>query len=167
MVHATTELELVAERLEARGLRLTTARKAVLVAALSAGPHFTVDEVCRRARGVGRATVFRTMLLLQRLDMVCRVLMDDGRLHYRLTRTRGHHHHLVCVGCGRVEAFTDCNVSALADEVGGRTGYEIEGHWLEVYGRCRACRAPGSGAKAEDAPERRKGRAARGACGRQ
>ena len=124
-----------------RGLRVTPARRAVLAAVLTAGPHFTVDDVCKRARGVGRATAFRTMRLLQRLNMVCRVLLDDGSLHYRLNRTRGHHHHLVCTGCGRVEAFTNCGVPALAEEVARRTDYEIEGHWLEVYGRCRACRS--------------------------
>jgi Fur family ferric uptake transcriptional regulator len=136
-----TELDLAAQRLEMRGLRVTPARRAVLAAVLAAGPHFTVDDVCQRTRGVGRATVFRTMRLLQGLDMVCRVLLDDGSLHYRLSRTRGHHHHLVCTGCGRVEAFTNCGVPALASEVAKQTDYEIEGHWLEVYGRCRACRS--------------------------
>jgi Fur family ferric uptake transcriptional regulator len=136
-----TELDLVTERLEMQGLRVTPARRAVLAAVLDAGPHFTVDDVCRRARGVGRATAFRTMRLLQRLNMLCRVLLDDGSLHYSLNRTRGHHHHLVCTGCGHVEAFTNCGVPALAEEVARRTDYEIEGHWLEVYGRCRACRS--------------------------
>jgi Fur family ferric uptake transcriptional regulator len=136
-----TELDLVAERLEMRGLRVTPARRAVLAAVLAAGPHFTVDDVCKRARGVGRATAFRTMSLLQGLNVVCRVLLHDGSLHYRLNRTHGHHHHLVCTGCGRVEAFTNCDVPALAEEVAIRTDYEIEGHWLEVYGRCRACRS--------------------------
>ena len=156
------ELDLVAERMEVEGLRLTRARKAVLEAVLEAGPHFTVDDVCRRARGVGRATVFRTMRLLQSLDMICRVRLDDGSLHYRLTRTRGHHHHLVCMGCGRVEAFTNCNVPALAEEVARSTGYEIEGHWLEVYGRCRACRqrSPAAGER-----RRRRGRTAGGSAG--
>jgi len=136
-----TELDVAARRLEMRGLRVTPARRAVLAAVLAGGPHFTVDDVCQRTRGVGRATVFRTMRLLQGLDMVCRVLLDDGSLHYRLSRTRGHHHHLVCTGCGRVEAFTNCGVPALASEVAKQTDYEIEGHWLEVYGRCRACRS--------------------------
>jgi Fur family ferric uptake transcriptional regulator len=162
MTSAMTELELVAERLEMRGLRLTPARRAVVAAVLDAGPHFTVDEVCQRARGVGRATVFRTMRLLQRLDMVCRVLLDDGSLHYRLNRTPGHHHHLVCVDCGRVETFTNCNVPALVDEVARRTGYEIEGHWLEVYGRCHACRVHPPAARAVGEQERQGERAAPG-----
>ena len=136
-----TELDVVAAGLEMRGLRVTAARRAVLAAVLDAGPHFTADEVCRRARVVGRATVFRTMRLFQHLGVVCRVLLEDGSLHYRLSRTRGHHHHLVCTGCGHVEAFTNCDVPALVEEVATRTDYEIEGHWLEVYGRCRRCRS--------------------------
>jgi Fe2+ or Zn2+ uptake regulation protein len=134
------ELDLVADRLEMQGLRVTPARRVVLAAVLDAAPHFTADDVCRRARGVGRATVFRTMRLLQHLNVVCRVLLEDGALHYRLSRTRGHHHHLVCTECGHVEAFTNCDVSAIVEEVVTRTDYEIEGHWFEVYGRCRTCR---------------------------
>jgi Fur family ferric uptake transcriptional regulator len=113
----------------------------VLEAVLAAPHHFTVDDVLRRARGVGRATVFRTMKLLQDLNIVCRVLLDDGSLHYRLS-ARGHHHHLVCRSCGRVEDFSTCDVSSLIDQLARSTAYEIEGHWLEVYGRCASCRAP-------------------------
>lgn len=135
------EVDLVADWLETRGLRVTPARRAVLAVVVDAGPHFTVDDVCRRARGVGRATVFRTMRLLQSLNLVCRVLMEDGSLHYRLSTTRGHHHHLVCTECGQVETLADCDVSSLVEEVARRTDYEVDGHWFEVYGRCRPCRS--------------------------
>ncbi len=136
-----TELDLVADWLETRGLRVTPARRAVLAVVVDAGPHFTVDDVRRRARGVGRATVFRTMRLLQRLNLVCRVLMEDGSLHYRLSTTRAHHHHLVCTECGQVETLANCAVSSLVEEVARRTDYQVEGHWFEVYGRCRPCRS--------------------------
>jgi Fur family ferric uptake transcriptional regulator len=79
------------------------------------------------------------MKLLTDLNVVCRVLMDDGTLHYRVS-ARGHHHHLVCRDCGRVEDFTQCDVTALVNELAKNTQYDIEGHWLEVYGRCDACR---------------------------
>jgi Fur family ferric uptake transcriptional regulator len=134
-----SELDLIIQRLELRGHRLTTSRRRVLDALTQAPAHFTVDDVLHAARGVGRATVFRTMKLLQDLNVVCRVLMEDGSLHYRLS-TRGHHHHLVCRQCGRVEDFATCDVSTLVEQLARNTRYEIEGHWLEVYGRCDSCR---------------------------
>jgi len=134
-----SELDLIVQRLGMRGHRITGSRRRVLGALIEAPAHFTVDDVLRLAPDVGRATVFRTMKLLQDLNVVCRVLMEDGSLHYRLS-ARGHHHHLVCRDCGRIEDFANCDVSSLVDQLARVTEYEIEGHWLEVYGRCASCR---------------------------
>ena len=134
-----SDLDLIIQRLELRGHRITDSRRRVLEALVAAPAHFTVDDVLRLAPDVGRATVFRTMKLLQDLNVVCRVLMENGSLHYRLS-TRGHHHHLVCRQCGRVEDFSTCDVASVVEQLTRNTEYEIEGHWLEVYGRCSACR---------------------------
>ena len=135
-----SDLDLIIQRLELRGHRITASRRRVLEALLDAPAHFTVDDVLRQATDVGRATVFRTMKLLQDLNVVCRVMMENGSLHYRLS-TRGHHHHLVCRSCGQVADFANCDVSSLIDQLARSTDYQIEGHWLEVYGRCASCRA--------------------------
>jgi Fur family ferric uptake transcriptional regulator len=78
--------------------------------------------------------------LLADEGVVCRVLLDDGRLHYRLSRN-AHHHHLVCTTCGAIEDFTTCDVSDVIGELSRRTGYQIDSHWLELYGRCETCLA--------------------------
>ncbi len=135
-----SDLDLIIQRLELHGHRITASRKRVLKALLDAPAHFTVDDVLRQANDVGRATVFRTMKLLQDLNVVCRVMMENGSLHYRLS-TSGHHHHLVCRSCGQVADFANCDVSSLIDQLARSTDYQIEGHWLEVYGRCASCRA--------------------------
>jgi Fur family ferric uptake transcriptional regulator len=134
-----SDTELIIERLEMRGHRITGSRRRVIDAILAQPAHFTVDDVLHGSRNVGRATVFRTMKLLTDLNLLCRVLLDDGQLHYRLS-SRGHHHHLVCRDCGRVEDFSNCDVDGLVRELAKSTEYDIEGHWLEVYGRCQACR---------------------------
>ncbi|MFQ5874607.1 MAG: Fur family transcriptional regulator, partial [Dehalococcoidia bacterium] len=73
--------ELLAERLEGRGYRITPPRRVVLKAIEGRKGHFTADEICHQAGGVGRATVFRTMKLLVDLGLVCRVLLESGNLH--------------------------------------------------------------------------------------
>lgn len=135
-----SDIEFIIERLEMRGHRVTASRRRVLDAILAQPSHFTVDDVLRATRKVGRATVFRTVKILTDLNLICRVLLEDGTLHYRLSTRGGHHHHLVCRDCGRVEDFTTCDVGTLVRELSRATDYEIEGHWLEVYGRCQACR---------------------------
>ncbi len=134
-----SDLQRVINKLERRDCRLTPSRLAVVAAVLSQKGHFTVDDVSQRCPRVGRATVFRTMRLLTETEIVCRVLMEDGSLHYRLSG-RGHHHHVVCVACGNVQDLDQCAVSGILDGLSQSTGYEIEGHWLEFYGRCNNCR---------------------------
>ncbi len=133
-------LEDVALRLEARGYRVTPSRRAVIAAVLQQRDHFAMESLLRQCRGAGRATVFRTVRLLAELGIICRVLMEDGSLHYAVSR-RGHHHHLVCTGCGRVQDLDQCAVSDVLRDVSRSLGFEMDGHWLELYGRCRACRS--------------------------
>jgi len=128
------------QRLEDQGHRLTPARLAVVAAVLDRRGHFSVDDILGQVPGVGRATVFRTMKLLAETGAVCRVLLNDGSLHYRIRRRRGHHHHVVCTSCGGVQDLSECVVGDVVGELSRRTGYEIDGHWLELYGRCPACR---------------------------
>jgi Fur family ferric uptake transcriptional regulator len=134
-----SDLDLVVERLSLRGHRVTESRRRVIEAILDQPAHFTPEDLLRATRRVGRATVFRTLKLLVDLNIVCRVLLDGGALHYRVSTGR-HHHHLVCVDCGRVEDFSTCDVQSLVRDLASATQYEIEAHWLEVYGRCHACR---------------------------
>lgn len=132
------DIDAILERLQSRGHRMTPSRRRVVDAVLDSPAHFTVDDVLRRTPDVGRATVFRTMKLLQELDVVCRVRLEDGAVHYRLS-ARGHHHHLVCRFCGRVEDFATCDVSSIVTRLARDTDYRIDGHWLELYGRCGEC----------------------------
>ena len=128
----------VVERLERGGHRVTAPRLKVLAEIADAGDQFAAEEIAQRLRGVGRATVFRTLKLLVEMDVLCRVLLDDGTLRYRWSYT-GHHHHLVCAECGAVEDFTVCDVTELVREFTRLKNFTVEGHWLEVYGRCGAC----------------------------
>jgi Fur family transcriptional regulator, ferric uptake regulator len=127
-------------RLEGTGHRITATRRAVLDA-MSASPRpFTIEEICGAAPGVGRATVFRTVKLLQETDVVCRVILEDGSIRYQISRS-GHHHHLVCSYCGAVQEFASPRLDALVQQTADSEAFELEGHSLELYGRCAACSA--------------------------
>lgn len=128
------------EQLRLRGRRATSSRRAVIEAMESLGQHFSAEEVSQavRSAGVGRATVYRTLRLLQDEGLLCRVLLEGGDLHYRLTE-RGHHHHITCTVCGAVRDFSDQEISGVMEDIARREGYSLRGHWIEIYGRCAVC----------------------------
>lgn len=142
MVTTTAEERTVAtleRQLQSAGHRVTEPRRAVLESIARRPEHFTPDEIIEDSRPAGRATVFRTMRLLQDEGAICRVLMSDGSLRYRVG-SLGHHHHFVCLDCGEVKDVSGCDVPASLQEIGEMAGFEIQGHSLELYGRCAACR---------------------------
>lgn len=135
------ELGGVIHELEERGHRLTP-RLAVVADVADAGVQFSAEEIAVRlkGRGIGRATVFRTLKLLVEPGVLCRVSQDGGTLRYRRS-TRGHHHDLVCTECGAVQVLTACDVAEVVQGLSREADVAVDAHWLEVYGRCSTCRA--------------------------
>ena len=121
-----------------QGYRSTSPRRAVLQAVASQRRHFTAEELRQQLPGVGRATIYRSLKLLVDSGVLCRVLLEDGNLHYQLSH-QGHHHHLLCVECGDSQDLLGCDIEELLKEVSIAHNFQLSGHWLEVYGRCHNC----------------------------
>jgi Fe2+ or Zn2+ uptake regulation protein len=129
----------IAELLERGGQRLTPARRAIAEAVVAQRRPFTSEQIVAACPGVGRASVYRMLELLLSLGAVARVVRSDGRSMY-ITSAPGHWHYLICVDCGRTVPFAACPVRDLAKRLEVESGYEIEGHLLEMFGICPGCR---------------------------
>jgi Fe2+ or Zn2+ uptake regulation protein len=136
----------MAERLGARGSRLTPQRRAVVEAlartdaALSALQLF--DAGRQECPDLGLTTVYRTLELLSEAGAIRRV-HADGHCEAFVPAESDHGHSVVCVGCGKVGEFTDCDVSSLVRRAADETGFAIEEHFLQLSGVCAECQARG------------------------
>jgi Fur family ferric uptake transcriptional regulator len=140
------ELADVLTRLQDAGQRMTAPRRTVIAAILERTEPFTSAElwaaIQAQAPEIGRATVFRTLDLLVRLGVVGRIHDDPqgGRCHAYLACEIAHHHHVICSRCGAVADFHEERaLEALVREVEQHTAFRIEGHRLELIGRCPVC----------------------------
>ena len=130
--------------LDRAGYRLTEPRRRL--AALIAGHdgHFTTTDLVNEARAeqvrVGRATVFRTLEVLEELGAVERLDLPSGDHAYVVCR-RSHHHHIVWSRCGRSQEIDDAGLRVVVGEIARRTGYRVDEHRLELFGLCPACLA--------------------------
>lgn len=134
--------------LERADLRVTGARRAVAEAVGDQEGHFTAEDVLdaaqRRRRGVGRATVFRSLELLTGLGLIERVDLPSGSHAYVACQPSVHHHHVLCSVCGRSVDVADVGLSPVIRRVESETGYRIDTHRLEMFGICPDCRARSS-----------------------
>jgi Fur family ferric uptake transcriptional regulator len=126
-----------------RGHKLTPQRHLVLKVIASSHDHLTPEVIYEKSRledpGIGKVTVYRTLDLLSKLNLLCRVHTDGRCRSYMMRRPAGHHHHLICSNCGKVVDFTSCNLVETEKKLSRETGFDIKGHLLEFYGLCRDC----------------------------
>lgn len=101
------------------------------------------DLLRRRGDAVGLTTVYRTLQTLAEAGEVDVLRTDDGEAVYRRCST-GHHHHLVCRGCGRTVEVAGPTVERWADQVAAEHGFSEVSHTLEIFGACAECRRGGS-----------------------
>jgi Fur family ferric uptake transcriptional regulator len=133
-----------ADRLTAAGERVTRQRLLVANALAAAGRQLTAEQLYRslrrRERGIGRATVFRTLETLVDAG-VARRLELDGHVYAYVACLPAHHHHIACTRCGRVEEIDEAYVTPLTERLADDLGFEIDDARLDFYGRCATCRA--------------------------
>ncbi|UGT60527.1 Fur family transcriptional regulator [Nocardia asteroides] len=96
------------------------------------------DELRKRGEGIGLTTVYRTLQSLCDAGMVDVLRTDTGESVYRQCST-GHHHHLVCRGCGRTVEVAGPAVEAWADATAAEHGFTEVSHTLEIFGTCDGC----------------------------
>lgn len=136
---ATNDLVAAIDR---AGYRLTDPRRAVAEMIATRDGHFTaadlVDEANASHRGMGRATIFRTLDLFTTLGLVERVDLPAGD-HAYVACDPVHHHHAICTACGRSFDVADHGLAETLHEIGRRSGFRVTAHRLEIFGICAAC----------------------------
>jgi Fur family ferric uptake transcriptional regulator len=135
--------DVVQTALDDAGYRLTGARRSIAALIAAREGHFTAADLVADARAhrlrIGRATIFRTLDVLADLRAVERIDLPTGE-HAYVACEPVHHHHVVCSNCGASRDVEDAGWRAVLSDIERRTGYRIDDHRLELFGRCPDCR---------------------------
>ncbi len=102
------------------------------------------DTLRSQRRAVSRASIYRILEELERVQLVQRV--ETGQAMVRYERVRGdseeHHHHLVCDSCGVVMPFSDPALERAIAKVSERVPLAVVSeHEIVLHGACRQCAA--------------------------
>jgi Fur family ferric uptake transcriptional regulator len=126
----------LATALRTRGLRLTAQREQVLEAVRRLG-HATPEQISEAVQGVDVTTVYRTLELLEQLELVKHAHLGHGAPAYR--PADDDHVHVVCHICGSVVDAPADLVDALALRLQDEQDFLLDRSHFTVFGRCAAC----------------------------
>jgi Fur family ferric uptake transcriptional regulator len=133
----------LAGRLRELGYRLTPQRVMTLAVIEGSRDHISAEEiyaqVAARYPRVNISTIYRTLELLKRLDLIYEVDLGEGRIRYH-PEERGHHHHLVCRKCGAVIDVGESVLFPLEAVLLQAFGFRAELRHMAISGLCEKCR---------------------------
>ena len=146
----STNHEMFKTLLKENGLKVTTQRIAILdVLQSRPDSHLTAEEIYEYVKEqypeIGLATVYRTIQLLSDLHLIDKLNLDDGFVRYEIGKVGGeigkghHHHHLICLSCGKVFSFEDDMLESLENRIKEELHFSTVDHEVKLYGYCEEC----------------------------
>lgn len=136
--------ELWLTQLHENGYRITAARRAVVEIVERSTRALTPVEVYdmgrKKYRALGLVTVYRTLEKLEELHLIQRVHQPMGCQAF-ISAGQGHQHLLLCQNCGQVAFFEGDDLNSLINSISRKTGYQVNEHWLQLFGLCANCRS--------------------------
>ena len=136
----------VEHRLRRADQRYTAGRRAIIDLLVSAGHPVSIEDIAERLPGVPRSSAYRHLTDLETAGIVRRVAANDEFTRFELAEDlTEHHHHLLCVNCGKVIDVTlpagfEKDVSKTVGELADAERFEAHSHRLDILGICAACR---------------------------
>lgn len=128
------------DELKNAGLKATLPRLKVLsLFENSVERHLSAEDVYKillnTGEDVGLATVYRVLTQFEQAGLLVRHHFESGKAVFELNQG-GHHDHIVCVKCGRVEEFYDEEIEKRQKLAATDRGFSMQDHSLTIYGVC-------------------------------
>jgi len=143
MVTKEQALKIDRKALSSAGLRMTNQRALILDIIRHRHGHLDADEVYRQAREkqprLSLSTVYRTLRRLKELGLVEELHFGEAHHHYEV-KPPAEHHHLVCLGCGKIIEFESGLSQKMKQEIARKKGFEVTGVEVQMTGYCSKCR---------------------------
>ena len=92
-------------------------------------------ELLNEGEDIGLATVYRVLTQFEQAGLLERHHFESGKAVFEL-KSDGHHDHLVCLQCGRVEEFYDAEIEKRQIKIAKTRGFKLQDHSLSLYADC-------------------------------
>jgi Fur family ferric uptake transcriptional regulator len=122
-------------------VRSTMQRELIQQILRNAEEHLDADKIYEQARwrspGISLSTVYRNLHLFKEMGLV-EEHQFESRRYYEYT-PKAKHHHLICLGCGRVFEFKCPSTEKIKSRISREEGFKVTGAEVRLSGYCPEC----------------------------
>ena len=125
------------EALKQENLKFTNQRFAIFEDVLYGKKHRECEEILqslsKKEINVSRATVYRTLDILVKYELIRKMDIGDGRIRYEGKIDDPHHDHMICVETGKIIEFVSDEIEMIQDKIAEEHGYKIIKHIHQLF----------------------------------
>ena len=132
------DIDILKKVLIREGLRYTQQRQIIWDEIRNSSKHRDAEEIYliikkKNKIKVSRATVYRTIDVLVKNNLVRKMELGDGRALYEHKFEEEHHDHMICVETGKISEFYNEKLEELQEEIVKDQGYELVRHVHQLF----------------------------------
>lgn len=134
-----TMVDNILKCLREQGHKITSTRRRIVEVFTSTKEPLSADDVFEKvAHFVDRATVYRTIALLEKAKILSRFTFGNKHVYELASQ---HNHYLVCKQCDRVEKINICTIDDIEKKSlrASKDFALLERHTLQLLGLCKRC----------------------------
>jgi len=150
---ASPNIEQFYQRIQRMGLRSTLPRRVILETLLNTSEYMSAEDVFNHIHkeypGIGLATVYRTLILMEQLNIVHKFEFGEGKARYEISKDDEdpHFHFLLCDHCHKVIPFADFSdkekkfYKNIEKQLEKEHHFSINRHVVQFWGICGDCKS--------------------------
>lgn len=127
-----------------KGLKYTKHRASIMKVITESAQPLSAEQVFIELKGngisVNLSTVYRTLDLFASKRLVAKMSIGSETKALFEVNKEEHKHHLICIQCKKMLSVDGCPFGEYEKLLHDKTGFDVTGHKLEIYGYCEECR---------------------------
>jgi Fur family zinc uptake transcriptional regulator len=133
-------VEQALELLKGQGYKYTSKRQDILELFASEKRYLSAKDVLDHLKskypGLSFDTIYRNLAVFTNLE-IFEITELEGEKRFRFScTTKEHHHHLICLDCGKTSSIKSCPMADIPNKM---NGFAVTDHKFEIYGYCLDC----------------------------
>lgn len=134
-------MEQILQMLKERGYKYTGKREDMVRIFHKEKRYLSAKDILKHMQdgypSLSYDTIYRNLSLFEDLDILETTELNGERIYRLRCATDEHHHHLICLSCGKSRHIRSCPMDAM---LGEPDEFVITGHKFEIYGYCTKCK---------------------------